>query len=91
MYEESQDVINEVIQYLDILFENYVPELLTEFYINIPVAILDYNELVVQLCPSTDLSQYNYEMLQGKLSEMFLAEKNFYEHISSVIMKILQK
>lgn len=39
--------MNEVKMYLELLYENFVPALLTKFYINIPVAILDYNELFV--------------------------------------------
>lgn len=91
MYEDSMDVINEVNMYLDLLVENFVPQYLTEFYINIPVATLDYSELVTNLCPSSNLSMYNYELLAFKLAEMFTAEKNFYEQISQVIMKIMQK
>ena len=39
--------MNEVKLYLELLEENFVPDLLTDFFINIPVAILDYNELFV--------------------------------------------
>ena len=82
MYDESSDVMNEVKLYLDLLWENFVPALITKFYINIPVAILDHNELFVQLCPSTNLSMFDYETLAEKLNMMFRAEKDFFEHIS---------
>ena len=68
MYEDSMDVINEVNMYLDLLMENFVPQYLTQFYINIPVATLDYIELVTDMCPSNNLSMYNYELLACKLS-----------------------
>jgi len=82
MYDESSDVMNEVKIYLELLYENFVPALITKFYINIPVAILDHNELFVQLCPSTNLSMFDYETLAEKLNMMFKAEKDFFEHIS---------
>jgi len=38
--------MHEVSEYVGILYDNFVPEVLSSLYINIPVAILDYKELV---------------------------------------------
>ena len=91
MYEQSQELMDEVKVLLEMLYENFVPDLLTEFYVNIPVATLDYTELFVQLCPAENLSLFNYEELAYKLGLMFKAEKDFFQHISAVLMKIMQK
>ena len=34
---------------------------------------------------------FDYETLAEKLNMMFKAEKDFFEHISTVVMKVMQK
>jgi len=44
-------MMDEVVQYIDILEENFVPDVFTQLYINIPIAILDYKQLVADNQP----------------------------------------
>ena len=48
-FEDCEDFIKEVISYLVILSENFKE--IDKLFINIPVAILDYKKLVLDLCP----------------------------------------
>ena len=45
-FEESQDCINEILSYLEILIENFIPEVYEDFSINLPIAILDFKDLI---------------------------------------------
>jgi hypothetical protein len=46
LFEQNDDIMTEVVDYIAILDENFVPDILSNLYINIPVAILDYKELI---------------------------------------------
>ena len=46
VFEDSDDCINEVIGYLDILTEIDNP--MENLYINFPVAIMDFKDLVIE-------------------------------------------
>ena len=79
----------EVIEFIGILQENFVPESLTELYINIPIAILDYKELVANNQPESsvslrfteadNLTMFDYERLRCKLRQLLKEEHSFYE------------
>lgn len=51
MFIESEDVINEVISYIQIIEENYSPDPIRNLQLEIPVMILDFKELVLEQCP----------------------------------------
>ena len=48
---ESDDVINEVISYLEIIQENCSPDPIHNLQLSIPVMVLDFKELVLEQCP----------------------------------------
>jgi len=80
--------MNEVLEYIEILDENFVPDVLSNLYINIPVAILDYKELIADNQPESSvliryseadiLTMFNYDKLAKKLKHMLKEENNFY-------------
>lgn len=62
MFQENQEIMEEVISLVDILQE--VPDMVPDLYINIPVPVLDYKELIANNQADSfaqrDLTMFNY-------------------------------
>lgn len=90
LFEESDDLINEVIGFTEILEENFVPETLSDLYLNIPVEILDYNQLVfcnqskepIQPSQGEDFMSFDFATFSEELKAMIKAEQAFYLQVS---------
>ena len=105
MYEESKDCLSELLSYLEIFLEHFVPEPYPSFSINIPIHILDFNPIVKAYCPVISLkqlhheseknieemtiTQFNYDALLTHLKPLFESEKAFYIQISEILQKLM--
>ena len=105
MYEESKDCLSELLSYLEIFLEHFVPEPYLTFSINIPIHILDFNNIVRSNCPEIPLkqlhnesekkieehamTQFNYDGLLSQLKPLFESEKAFYIQISEIMQKLM--
>lgn len=76
-----------------------MPDTLVQLYINIPVAFLNYKELIANNQPDVclnmteveNMTMFNYENLSDRLRQMLEEEHIFYETVSSIIMKLMQR
>ena len=88
--------MNQVVSFVDIMQENFGYD---ELFINIPIAILDFNDLISQNCrpksPASvediDLTTFDFQKFSKKIKVYFDEEKQFYVSLSDALMKIMQK
>ena len=76
-----------------------MPDVFTKLYINIPIAVLDYKQLIADNQPENTninrltegelLTMFKYEQLALLLQSMLEEERIFYQNVSGAMMKLL--
>ena len=76
MYEESKDCLSELISYLEIFLEHFVPEPYPWFSMNIPIHILDFKLIIKSLCPDISLKQL-HNLSEKKIEETTITQFDY--------------
>ena len=107
--EELNECVEQALNLLEILEEHFHPDPIQNLFINIPVPVLDFNQLVVDLCPKLKqqlqwskyktmkrqqieelcITLFPVDQLFQKLKVLFDNEKEFYEQVVTIVMKLM--
>lgn len=99
LFENNQEIMDEVITQVCIVEENFVPDTFLNLYINIPIALLNYKDLIAnnqpessssrRLTQADNLTLFNYRALYEQLSNLLRDEHCFFANLSAAIMKLM--